>query len=51
VVNALLKHGKFAIRALTRDPASDKSKALSARGVEVVQASLDDSASLVKVCN
>jgi NmrA-like family len=49
VVNALINTTKFAVRAITRDRASDKAKALSARGVEVVQASLDDPASLTKV--
>lgn len=32
----------FAVRALTRNPASDKAKALAALGVEVVAANLDD---------
>lgn len=50
VVDALLKSGNVTIRALTRDPASDKAKALSARGVQVVQADLNDSASIAKVC-
>lgn len=38
----------FAVRALTRNPASDKARALADRGAEVVQADLDDEASLEK---
>jgi uncharacterized protein YbjT (DUF2867 family) len=38
--------GGFAARGITRDPASDKGKALADLGVEVVQADLDDRASL-----
>jgi uncharacterized protein YbjT (DUF2867 family) len=40
VVSSLLqnKSGDFRIRAITRNPDSDKAKALGARGVEVVKA-------------
>jgi uncharacterized protein YbjT (DUF2867 family) len=38
--------GEFALRALTRDPSSDKAKALADAGAEVVAADLDDEASL-----
>lgn len=40
VVNSLLenKSGNFKIRGITRNPDSDKAKALAARGVEVVKA-------------
>ena len=38
--------GGFTARAITRDPDSDAARALSAEGVEVVQADLDDQASL-----
>ena len=38
--------GGFACRAITRNPGSDKAKALAARGAEVVAADLDDEASL-----
>ena len=38
--------GEFAARALTRNPAGEKAKALAAQGVEVVAADLDDQASL-----
>ena len=39
--------GGFAVRALTRNPDSEKARALAARGVEVVAADLDDAESLV----
>ncbi|HEY5412662.1 MAG TPA: NmrA/HSCARG family protein [Caulobacteraceae bacterium] len=38
--------GGFACRALTRNPGSDKAKALEAKGAEVAPADLDDEASL-----
>ena len=38
--------GGFAVRAITRKPESDKARALAALGAEVVQADLDDAASL-----
>lgn len=38
VVEALLKSGKWNVRALTRDPKSARSEALRAKGVEVVKA-------------
>ena len=40
--------GEFAARALTRDPKSEKSRALAAAGAEVVAADVDDAASLEK---
>ena len=40
VVNALLGAGKFAVRVASRNPASDASRALAARGVEVVKGDL-----------
>ena len=40
--------GRFACRAITRNPGSDQAKALAAKGVEVVAADLDDEASLTK---
>ncbi|OGS01526.1 MAG: nucleoside-diphosphate sugar epimerase [Elusimicrobia bacterium RIFCSPLOWO2_12_FULL_59_9] len=48
LVRAILsdKSGEFAARAITRDPGSDKAKALAAAGAEVVQADVDDAASL-----
>ena len=38
--------GGFAVRALTRDPSKEQAQALAAAGAEVVQADLDDEASL-----
>ncbi|MBN1362805.1 MAG: NmrA/HSCARG family protein [Sedimentisphaerales bacterium] len=42
----LLSRGKFAVRALTRHPDSDKAAALRKAGAEVVQGDLDDRESL-----
>ena len=47
LVNELAGKG-FALRAMTRNPESDKAKALRAKGVEVVQGDLNDDASLKK---
>ena len=38
--------GGFAVRALTRDTSSEKATALAAQGAEVVQADIDDEASI-----
>ena len=38
--------GEFTVRALTRNPDSDKARALAAAGAELVRADLDDQASL-----
>jgi uncharacterized protein YbjT (DUF2867 family) len=48
LIRTILAHpdGGFTARAITRDPHSEKAKALAALGVEVVQADLDDEASL-----
>ncbi|MFL5480252.1 MAG: NmrA/HSCARG family protein [Gemmatimonadaceae bacterium] len=48
LVRAILDnpHGGFAARAITRDPNSDKAKALADAGAEVVQADVDDLKSL-----
>jgi uncharacterized protein YbjT (DUF2867 family) len=50
LVRAILEdpNGGFAVRALTRDPASDKAKALAEQGAEVVAADVDDPESLRK---
>jgi uncharacterized protein YbjT (DUF2867 family) len=40
--------GGFACRAITRDPSKEKAEALAAKCAEVVQADLDDAASLKK---
>jgi len=42
VVNALLATKKYNVRALTRNPSSEKAKALQEKGVEVVGADFDD---------
>lgn len=48
VVRAILadRQGDFAARALTRDPGSEKARALAKLGAEVVKADVDDLASL-----
>jgi uncharacterized protein YbjT (DUF2867 family) len=46
VARALLADGEFAVRALTRNASSEKAKALAELGAEVVEASLNDEASL-----
>jgi len=50
LIHAILndKSGEFKVRALTRNAGSDKSKELTKLGVEVVEANVDDKASLVK---
>jgi uncharacterized protein YbjT (DUF2867 family) len=49
VAKYLLKDGKYAVRALTRDPNSEKSKKLSDQyqGISLVKADLEDKNSLV----
>ncbi|KAF7305244.1 NmrA domain-containing protein [Mycena chlorophos] len=47
VVCGLLQDGTFAPRAISRNPESDASKALKAKGVEVVQADASDKATLL----
>jgi len=50
LVRAILndKNGPFRVRALTRDPKSEKAKALAAQGAEVMAANVDDLESLKK---
>lgn len=50
LARAILSDSKseFAVRAVTRDINSDKAKALAAMGAEIVQADLDDPASVQK---
>ncbi|MEK7747250.1 MAG: NmrA family NAD(P)-binding protein, partial [Elusimicrobiota bacterium] len=50
LVRAILadKNGGFAARAITRDPESDKAKALAALGAEVAAGDVDDDASMRK---
>jgi len=47
VINALLNNSEYSIRALTRNPSSEKAKALASRGVEVVKADVNDLNSLI----
>jgi uncharacterized protein YbjT (DUF2867 family) len=42
------KNGPFALRAVTRNPASDKAQALAKEGAEIVRADADDPGSLEK---
>jgi uncharacterized protein YbjT (DUF2867 family) len=44
----LVKHGRFSLRALTRQPDGEAAKALKGLGIEVVKGDLDDAASLEK---
>jgi len=46
VVNALLASGEFTVRVASRNPTSDAARALTARGVRVVEADLLDPKSL-----
>ena len=48
VVNIMKKTPGWQVRAVTRNPSSDAAKKLSAEGIEVVQADMDDEASLRK---
>jgi uncharacterized protein YbjT (DUF2867 family) len=48
VVDHALKAGVYKVRAVTRNPNSEKAKALAAKGAEVVQADVNDEESLVK---
>ena len=52
VIDAVLERPelqqKYSLRGITRDPSSGKSKALSNKGVEMVQGDLDDSDALRK---
>ncbi len=53
LVRAILadRSGDFAVRAVTRDPKSDKAQELARLGAEVVAADLDDVESLARVFN
>lgn len=48
VVSSLLGDKSYRIRGVTRNPSSEKAKALSAKGVEVVTADSSDAGSLKK---
>lgn len=51
VAHAILQdpNSEFAVRAVTRNPGSDKAKELSSMGAEVVSADIDDKQSIIKV--
>lgn len=42
------KHSEFAVRAVTRDPGSDKAKVLAAMGAEIVAGDVDDAAAVAR---
>ncbi|KUI52594.1 NmrA-like family domain-containing protein 1 [Cytospora mali] len=46
IVNALLTKPDFHLRGLTRNPSSAQAQDLSSKGVEIIQANLDDPASI-----
>jgi uncharacterized protein YbjT (DUF2867 family) len=46
LARALLRDGTYAVRAITRQPESDKARALAGAGADVVRADLDEDASL-----
>lgn len=46
VANHFLKEAGWQVRGISRDPSSQKAKAWAKKGVEVVQADLDDVISL-----
>ncbi|KAK9366238.1 hypothetical protein V1509DRAFT_298825 [Lipomyces kononenkoae] len=48
VISAFRDDKSFKIRGITRNPASEKSKALAAKGIEMVAADLNDESSLEK---
>jgi uncharacterized protein YbjT (DUF2867 family) len=49
VARHLLSKGKYSVRCITRNPNSEKAKALSNAGAEVVQCNLDDADNLYAV--
>lgn len=51
VARALLARGKYAVKAMTRNPESEKAQALAQQGAGLVSANLDDLDSLVAVMN
>jgi uncharacterized protein YbjT (DUF2867 family) len=48
LVRAILKDGRFSVRALTRNPQSQKAKSLAELGAEVVAADIDNEESVKK---
>jgi hypothetical protein len=51
IVDALLKDKSYSVRAITRNTQSEAAKALTAKGVEVVQADVNSLASLISAFN
>jgi uncharacterized protein YbjT (DUF2867 family) len=51
VIHELLKKGTHSLRGVTRDASSAKSSYLVSRGVEMVEANLDDEQSLIRAFN
>jgi uncharacterized protein YbjT (DUF2867 family) len=47
LINAALEDGTYRVRALTRDPESEKATNLASRGVEIVKADTNDERSLI----
>jgi uncharacterized protein YbjT (DUF2867 family) len=48
VIESALKDKSYSIRAITRNPSSEKAKLLASKGIEVVKADLNDEQSLVE---
>src|ERR1051325_844899 len=50
IARAILKdkNSEFSVRAITRDPGSDKAKELARMGAEVIKADIDDKQSMIK---
>lgn len=48
MIDALLREGKYRLRAVTRNPKSEKALALQARGVEIAQADVNNQAQVEK---
>lgn len=46
IAESLLSSGSFSVRAITRNPESDKAQALKGKGATVVKASMDDAGSI-----
>ena len=46
VIKGLLARGGFTVRGITRNPNGEKAKSLKEKGVEIVEASLDDQSSI-----
>ena len=49
VIKTFLEHPQYKIRGLTRNTSSDKAKALTEQGVEMVSANIEDRSAIDKV--